>query len=225
MNGSYLPIGTTEPEVFTVGAAPAGEYATGGAVGDGGLSFPADPPPPPVPPPNPHVDGRWVRRRDDTELNVRWLGAVGKGESDDTDHLVATIRAARTAKAGVYLPAGNFLTTWEIRLESLGVTGYEDLGPSIRGEGTEDLEYGGTWITAGRAGPRSVLSVHSRRVSLTGITFNCADHADHGLYLQGVSTMHLDEVLVRRAVKDAYRLVRTNDAGGATVNDNVYARS
>lgn len=227
LNGTYLPIGTTDPEVFTVGATPDGHYTSGGAVGDGGLSFPSDPPPPPVPPvppPAPHDDGRWVRRRDDTELNVRWFGAVGKGKTDDTEHLVATIRAARTAKAGVYLPAGNFHTTREIRLESMGITGYDDLGLSIRGEGTEGLEYGGTWITADVVGTRSILSIHSHRVSLTGITFNCADHADHGLYLQGASTLRLDEVLVRRALKDAYRLVGTNDPGGATINDNVYAR-
>jgi hypothetical protein len=123
LNGTWMNIGMGETQQsFTLAYAPTGSYDHGGAVGDGGASFPSDPPdPPPTPPPPPHTDGCWVRRRDDTELNVRWFGAAGNGQTDDTEALIATIRAARTFKPGIYLPAGNFKTTAEIKLETYAV--------------------------------------------------------------------------------------------------------
>ncbi|GAB3416253.1 IPT/TIG domain-containing protein [Flindersiella endophytica] len=214
LNGTYLPIGTSSPKTFTVAAGPPGSYAKGGAVGDGGVSVASA-----------STDGRWVRRRDGADLNVAWFGAVGDGRTDDTEHLVAAIRAARTCKTGVYLPGGDFVTTPEIRLETYAVTGLTDHGLSIRGEGSCEPVHGGTRITARRTGVRSILSIHSGQVTIKGMRFSCAGNTDHGLYLQGASRLHLDDVHVEHAVKDGYRAVATNDAGSNTINDNVYARA
>jgi hypothetical protein len=136
-------------ESFTLAHAPTGSYASGGVVGDGGLSFPSNPLPVPVP--IAHREGRWVRRRDDTELNVKWFGAVGDG-ADDTAAIVATIRAARRTRTGVYLPGGAFKVTAEIKLETYGLVGLTDFGLSIRGDGSEDGVHSGTMITAGGPG-------------------------------------------------------------------------
>jgi hypothetical protein len=219
LNGGYLPIGTVSPTTFTLALAPTGSYSGGGAVGDGGLSFPSNPSPVPVP--SAHPEGRWVRRRDDTELNVKWFGVIGDGVEDDTESLVATIRAARTFKARVYLPGGNFRTTGEIKLETYNA--FTDHGLSIRGEGAEQNVHGGTQLTAG-AGMRSILSVHAGNVTIKGVRFQCGAKADHGLYLQGAGKLHLDDVHVLNALKDGYRVARTNDDGKATNNDGVYAR-
>jgi hypothetical protein len=105
LNGTWMNIGMgATAESFTLAHAPTGAWAGGGVVGDGGLSFLSNPLPVPVP--TPHREGRWVRRRDDTELNVKWFGAVGDGadNTDDTEAIVATIRAARRARMGVYFP-------------------------------------------------------------------------------------------------------------------------
>ncbi|WP_410671376.1 IPT/TIG domain-containing protein [Amycolatopsis sp. cmx-4-68] len=216
LNGTWMNIGMGKaPESFTLALAPAGTYRSGGVVGDGGLSVHST-----------AVDGRWVRRRDGTELDVKWFGAVGDGEADDTEAVLATIRAARAARTGVHLPGGDFKVTMEIKLQTHGALAagvFTDLGMSIRGEGA-----GRTTLRAARTGIRSILSIDAHQVTVTGIRFDCAGHADHGLYLQGASSLHLDDVNVEFAVKDAYRVVRTKDskdvAAGDANNDNVYAR-
>jgi hypothetical protein len=221
LNGTWMNIGMgATAESFTLAQAPPGAYAGGGVVGDGGLSFPSTPLPVPVP--TAHREGRWVRRRDDTELNVKWFGA-GDG-TDDTAAIVATIRAARRTRTSVYLPGGVFKVTAEIKLETYGLVGLTDFGLSIRGDGSEENAQGGTMITAGRAGMRSMLSVQATNMTIKGVRFNCASQADHGLYLQGAAKLHLDDVHVVDAVKDGCRVVNTDDVGNATNNDGVYAR-
>lgn len=230
LNGSYMPIGTVASTTFTLALAPTGSYSGGGAVGDGGVSFPSTQPDSPT-----QTEGRWVRRRDGAEINVKWFGAFGNGaaaEDDDTEAVVATIRAARTLRTGVYFPGENFKTIKEIQLEnyldpSLTVVadiGLSDLGLSIRGEGSEQNRFGGTQLTAGQPGMRSILSIRSVNVTIAGIRFECAAKADHGLYLQGASKLHLDDVHVLNALKDGYRAVSTSDDGKATINDDIYAR-
>ncbi len=113
--------------------------------------------------------------------------------------------------------------TTEIKLETYGLVGLTDFGLSIRGEGSEQSDHGGTQITAA-AGMRSLLSIHAGNVTIKGVRFECAAKADHGLYLQGAAKLHLDDVHVFHAVKDGYRVVNTNDFGNATNNDGVYAR-
>ncbi|GAB3399423.1 IPT/TIG domain-containing protein [Flindersiella endophytica] len=221
LNGTWMNIGMGKTsESFTLAQAPTGSYQSGGVVGDGGLTFHST-----------KIAGRWVRRRDDTELNVKWFGAVGDGQTDDTEAILATIRAARTTRTGVYLPRGDFKVTAEIKLQTHGALPagvFTDLGLSIRGEGSEQNVHNGTMLRAGRAGMRSILSIDAHQVTVNGIRFNCAGNADHGLYLQGASGLHLDDVHVTFAVKDAYRAVRTKDSkdviAGDANNDNVYAR-
>jgi hypothetical protein len=214
LNGSWMNIGMGATEKsFTLAHAPTGTYVQGsGTVGDGGLSFGST-----------TVNGRWVRRRDETELNVKWFGAKGNG-ADDTAAIIATIRAARTTRTGVYLPGAGFTVTAEIKLETYVLTELNDLGLSIRGEGSEQNIHNGTMIRAGRAGMRSILSIDAGRVTVEGIRFGCAFKSDHGLYLHGASTLHLDDVHVENAVKDGYRLVGTNDWGERAINDDIYAR-
>ncbi|MDT0453768.1 IPT/TIG domain-containing protein [Streptomyces hesseae] len=213
LDGRYLPVGVTAPNTFTLAVAPIGLYSSGGSVGDEGLSFPCSR--------ASGASGRWVRRRDVAELSVAWFGAVGNGAADDTEPLLATIRATRavTGGHGVYLPGGNFRITAEI------ITGVSDFGISIRGAGTAQPVFGGTQITASGTGMRSVLSIGAGWVTLKGISLNGAGVADHGLHLQGAAGLHLDDVFVGETVKDGYRVVGGfADDGTLANNDNIYAR-
>jgi hypothetical protein len=213
LNRTWMNIGVGgTPDSFTLSHAPVGSYDGGGVVGDGGLSFPST-----------AVDGRWVRRRDDTELNVKWFGAGGRGDTkdDDTEPLLATIRATRTLKTRVYIPGGDFRVTREMKLETSN--SFTDLGLSIRGEGSELSVHGGTQLRAA-TGMRSILSVDAVNVAVEGVRLACAGLADHGLYLQGAAKLHLDDVHVINALKDGCRTVATTDGGGHANNDAIYAR-
>ncbi|MFE4973569.1 glycosyl hydrolase family 28-related protein [Kitasatospora sp. NPDC056651] len=223
LDDRYLPVGVAAPDVFSLPAAPSGSYTSGGSVGDGGLSFPCAR--------STHVSGRWVRRRDAGELNVQWFGAAGDGTADDTEPLIATIRAARTVSGCVHLPGGTYRTSAEIAIESY-LAGASDTGLSIRGRGTTGPSGGGSQITAVGAGMRSILSIAAGWVTLSGISLNGNGVADHGLHLHGAGRLHLDDVWVGETVKDGYRVVggltdeelATHDNTSVANNDNIYAR-
>ncbi|MFC6982035.1 IPT/TIG domain-containing protein [Streptomyces cirratus] len=183
------------------------------------MSFPSN-----APSTGPARGGRWIRRRDRGELNVKWFGAVGGGKADDTEHLVATIRAARTLATGVYLPAQNFKTTEEIRLETLPIPGANDIGLTIRGEGAVPPTGDRTRISAADTAMRSVISVDAGNVTIQGVTLHCSGAADHALYLQAAARLHLDDVQVFSAVKDGCRVAGRRDSGEPANSDNVYVR-
>lgn len=216
LDGKYLPVGVTAPDTFSLPAAPIGSYTGGGSVGDRGLSFPCTRPS--------HTSGRWVRRRDTPDISVAWFGAVGNGVVDDTEPLLATLRATRTVTGTVRLPGGTFLTTAEIALEN-NVGPASDQGLSISGAGGSGQALrNGTQIRAGGAGMRSVLSIGTGWVTVQGISFHGSGVADHGIHLQGAARLHLDDVLVSETVKDGYRTAGPDAGHPIANNDNIYGR-
>lgn len=49
-------------------------------------------------------------------VNVKWFGAIGDGESDDTAAIQDAIRFAKTTKSKTYFPSGNYRLTEELIL-------------------------------------------------------------------------------------------------------------
>lgn len=49
-------------------------------------------------------------------VNVKWFGAIGDGESDDTAAIQDAIRFAKTVKSKTYFPSGNYRLTAELIL-------------------------------------------------------------------------------------------------------------
>lgn len=96
-------------------------------------------------------DGRWHRDVDDGVLNVKWFGARGDGEADDTDAIVRAIAVATDCERGqggrasavVYFPAGTYYTYRQITIDRGPVTlqGVHALSSVIRymGEDFVDL--------------------------------------------------------------------------------------
>lgn len=53
--------------------------------------------------------GRWVRMFDEyNPVNIRWFGAAGDGDQDDTEAIQRAINYARQEGKGLYFPQGNY---------------------------------------------------------------------------------------------------------------------
>lgn len=99
--------------------------------------------------------GRFHRRTDNSEINVRWFEAVGDGVEDDTAAIQAAVDFAPYGGT-IYFPSGEYLVSDEIDLTGPGA-GVDRLGRglTIRGDGhSETTAYSGrSRIFGSVAGP------------------------------------------------------------------------
>lgn len=85
---------------------------------DGGLVFGAG-------------SGRWKRLRVSKELNVRWFGAVGDNDADDTEALQSTIDAATPQVSTILFPYGHYRITDDL---IVGLATPDGWGLTFQGE-------------------------------------------------------------------------------------------
>src|SRR5262245_15663374 len=102
-------ITSTGLKTFTLnGTTSDGPYKGGGAIGDGGYTFPSDS----------ATSGIWTRAiESEVNANVKWFGAKGDGQTDDLDAILAARDALNAAGGGVlFLPRGAFIVSNTIEL-------------------------------------------------------------------------------------------------------------
>lgn len=56
-------------------------------------------------------EGRWQRVRDGPQINVKWFGAVGDGNTDDTQAIKGAVSLMESENNVLYFPAGTYLTS------------------------------------------------------------------------------------------------------------------
>ena len=114
VSGNTAAIGTwlitsTGLDTFTLnGTSSNGPYNGGGAIGDGGYTFPS----------NSATAGMWTRAiESEVNANAKWFGAKGDGQTDDLDAILAARDAVNAAGGGVlFFPRGTFLVSHTIEL-------------------------------------------------------------------------------------------------------------
>jgi hypothetical protein len=155
--------------------------ATSTATDDGGLVI--------RPASNP-ATGRWRRLLYDSQLNVKWFGAVGNGIADDGAAIQAALNAAAslsTKSTNVHLPAGVYKVT-----QSLGVTAATGIVVSGAGMGEITLSgnppvatwKGGTVIWDSQITARGATGAYSGLISFV----SCSECGVRDLTLHGAYT-------------------------------------
>ena len=103
------------------GSRGNGEYTSGGAVGDGGYTFPSAS----------ATTGIWTRANE-SELTIRWFGAKGDGGTDDTHAIQAALDHVRTNGGTLRFPAGRYRITSTLNGGSSQGVSYLGAGASRR---------------------------------------------------------------------------------------------
>jgi parallel beta-helix repeat protein len=102
-------ITSTGLKTFTLnGTISDGPYNGGGAIGDGGYTFPSDS----------ATAGIWTRAiESEVNANAKWFGAKGDGQTDDLGAILAARDALNAAGGGVlFFPRGTFIVSNTIEL-------------------------------------------------------------------------------------------------------------
>lgn len=121
--------------------------------------------------------GRWIRIYSGA-INVRWFGAKGDNSNDDTAEIQAAIDYAESlSRATVYAPAGRYLVSATLTINSSGV--------NIVGDGMWDTvitrsgNFGDTMLFTGNDGTGTVIS----DVGISNIAFQSTGQTTSGAHL------------------------------------------
>ncbi len=74
---------------------------------------------------------KWRRLVHDSRLNVKWWGAVGDGSTDDTSPLQAVCNYVGNNDAHLYTPAGTYITSSTVTLDSFASVVVSGDGPNL----------------------------------------------------------------------------------------------
>jgi Pectate lyase superfamily protein len=110
-NGTWLIASGPGPKTFALnGSTSSAPYTSGGAVGDGGYTFPSAS----------GTVGIWTRANEsEVSANAKWFGARADGTTDDTAAIQACIDAAAADGGGiVYLPVGVYKVTGKLTISA-----------------------------------------------------------------------------------------------------------
>ena len=122
--------------------------------------------------------GRFVRSCDKSDLNVKWFGATGNGEADDTAAIQAAIDALPPKGGTVRVPGGNYKITSTIRI------GDGDANEKVSTKaGVKFIGEGGGF--AHNTPASTVFTAANEMESMVCVTGRISDVEIAGIYLGG----------------------------------------
>lgn len=172
------------------------------------------------------VRGRFIRECDNTALNVKWFGAKGDGEHDDTVAIQATIDALPDNGGTITVPGGvySLSKTIQVGTGNAGDTISTRSGVKLVGAGGMVPEDGtaATVFRADRA-MESVLYLVGRisDCELTGICLDANGKAENALYLHSFTGGHFYNLTLTGFTKMGLKIMGGNDPTG---NYNIFNR-
>ncbi|MBR5768180.1 MAG: hypothetical protein IKX86_05880 [Clostridia bacterium] len=145
--------------------------------------------------------GRFIRSCEPNRLNVRWFGAMGDGEHDDTAAIQSAINALPPAGGVLNFPGGVYCVTKTIEV------GDGDAGEKISSrQGIKLVGDGGGFAFSVKAsttiraaagiGPVIRLNGRISDCEIAGIHVDCAQRAAVGIYLHSFTGCWFHNVMV-----------------------------
>ncbi len=170
--------------------------------------------------------GRFIRSYENNAVNVKWFGAKGDGQTDDTAAIQAAIDALPATGGTVTIPGGTYLISKTLQV------GNGDAGEKVStqnavkligmGSGFADMGTASTSVVAAAA-MDSVIVVNGRisDVEIAGLNINGNGKAETGLFLHSFTGGYFHNLNINGFGKYGLKLM----AGTApTGNYNIYNR-
>ena len=167
--------------------------------------------------------GRYVRVRESHYVNVKWFGAKGDGNADDTAAIQAAIYELPETGGTVTVPGGTYVISETIRIgEGDGVTPSRKNGIKLVGNGTGVGHYTTSQTKFVAVKPmETVISVSGPVTDcvLQGFSLNVKDMADVGIRITAMSGSLVDRVHVSRQKKIGFELTSGTAKGTESRNN------